>query len=337
MRLYAGIGTGDAKALVERAKLAESVGMDGVWAEQLNGTSFVPLASVAAATERISLGTSIALAFTRSPLETALTALDMDVLTNGRFILGLGTGVQRLVELWHGVNYGTAVPHLRETVQVVRVIMEKASKGETIAYKGEYYDINIRGWTRPMQPVREKIPVYLAGVQSGMARLAGDLADGLLGHIIWSPYWIKEVIHPNVAKGLERSGRKRSDIELITPLVVIISKDKKQARHDAAREVAFFSTVRTYQPLFEAHGFGKITSEIQQIFRSEGHSEKMGELVTDDMIDAFTIVGDVDAVRKKIAGFNDLVDGLMIEVPGFHMDAEKTEEYRMAIFETFGK
>ncbi|MBM4405504.1 MAG: LLM class flavin-dependent oxidoreductase [Chloroflexi bacterium] len=340
MKIYAGLGSGTAAQLIERAKTAESAGMDGVWAEQLNGGApFVPLATVAGHTSRIQLGTSIALAFTRSPLETALTALDMDYISGGRFNLGLGSGVQRLVEMWHGVkNYGKAVPHLRQTVELVRMIIKDAHTGKPITYQSEYYDVKVVGWRRPIAPVRERIPIYLAGVQGGMARLAGEVAEGMLGHIIWSPYWIKEVIHPNVKIGLDRAGRKRSDIELTVPLVVIISKDRKAARHDAAREVGFFSTVRTYQPLFEAHGFGKLTTEIQQIFKTEGgHSPKIAQLVTDEMIDAFTVVGTVDEVRKKIAVFKDLVDGIMVEVPGFHMDSEKTNEYRTALFETFGR
>ena len=337
MRLYAGLGTGDAKTLAERASMAESAGMDGVWAEQLNSTPFVQLAAAASSTEKLQLGTSIAYAFTRSPLETALTALDMDVISNGRFALGLGTGVQRLVEAWHSAPYGKAIAHLRECVEAVRLIIRKASAGEPIKYQGEYYNINIVGWTRPTKPVRDDIPVYLAAVQEGMTRLAGRIADGVLGHIIWSPFWIREVIHPNIKKGLDQAGRQRSDIEIVTPLVVIISKDRAQARRDAAREVAFFSTVRTYQPLFDAHGFGEITTQIQQIFRKEGHSEKMADLVTDDMIEAFTVVGDVDQVRKKVSVFKDLVDGIMVEVPGFHMDVEKTDDYRKAIFETFGR
>lgn len=337
MQIYSGLGTGDAKTLIERAKMAESVGMDGLWAEHLNATPFVSLAAVAAETKRMTLGTSIALAFTRSPLETALTALDMDAITNGRFILGLGSGVQRLVERWHGVEYGKAVPHLKEVVQSVRLIMQKAHTGEPMKYEGKYCNVNIVGWTRPMKPVRDEIPIYLAGVQAGMARLAGEVAQGLLGHIIWSPFWIKDVIFPNIEIGLKRSGRKRSDIQLMVPLVVIISKDRKEARHDARNEVAFFATVRTYQPLFEAHGFGDVTTKIQETFRAEGHGEKVTSLVTEEMIDAFTVVGTVDDVQKRIAQFTDLVDGIMVEVPGFHMENDKTEDYRKAIFETFGR
>ena len=335
MRFYAGLGAGDLPTLIDRARKAEESGMHGLWEEQLNGTPFVNLAAVASSTKTLKLGSGIALAFTRSPLETALTALDMDLLTNGRFILGLGSGVQRLVEYWHGVPYGKPAPHLKENIQLVRMIMAKAHTGEPIKFTGEYYKVSIMGWQRPIKPVREKIPIYLAAVQAGMARLAGEECDGLLGHIIWSPKWIREVIIPNVEIGLGRSGRTRKDIELSVPLIVIISKDRKQARYDAAREIAFFATVKTYQPLFEAHGFGKITLQIQDTFKKEGHTPKLVELISDDMIDAFTVVGTVDEVQKRLHVFNDLVDAIAVEVPGFHMTSDQSEEYRKAIFETF--
>src|SRR3972149_394907 len=128
--------------LLPVAKRAESLGLDTLWSQELHSTPFVPLAAVAAHVRRVRLGSGIALAFVRSPLETALTALDMDALTDGRFMLGLGTGVQRLNERWHGVqNYGRPAPHLKECVQAVRMIIEKAHLGQPLRYKGQYYDI----------------------------------------------------------------------------------------------------------------------------------------------------------------------------------------------------
>jgi len=175
MRFYAGLGAGDLPTLIDRARKAEESGMHGLWEEQLNGTPFVNLAAVASSTKTLKLGSGIALAFTRSPLETALTALDMDLLTNGRFILGLGSGVQRLVEYWHGVPYGKPAPHLKENIQLVRMIMAKAHTGEPIKFTGEYYKVSIMGWQRPIKPVREKIPIYLAAVQAGATQVQGTI------------------------------------------------------------------------------------------------------------------------------------------------------------------
>lgn len=163
---------------LQAARDAEAAGFDAVWSNELHRTAFVPLAAVAAQTSRVQLGTGVVLAFTRSPLITALSALDLDEISNGRLILGLGTGVQRLNEDWHGVHYGKPVPHLRETVAVLRLLLDGAAKGEPMEYRGEYHKLNIRGYKRHFPPVRERIPIYLGGVGPLMIRLAGEVGDG---------------------------------------------------------------------------------------------------------------------------------------------------------------
>ena len=112
---------------------------------------------IAAATERIAVGTGIAWGFTRSPFILAVSALDLDEMSGGRFRLGLGAGVKRLNEAWHGAEYGRPAAHLRETIEATRLIIEKAHAGEPIRYAGEYHDIDIRGWIRPHRPVRPSI------------------------------------------------------------------------------------------------------------------------------------------------------------------------------------
>ena len=154
-RRYARLEMGPAADLVAQARRFEADGIDTAWAAQIDGTPFVPLAAVAAATSRMQLGSAIALAFTRSPMETALTALDMDRLTGGRFKLGLGTGAKRLNERWHGVSdYGRPAPHLRECLEIVRRLVEQGARGEPVAYHGKYYDLELRGWRPSREPAR---------------------------------------------------------------------------------------------------------------------------------------------------------------------------------------
>ena len=211
---------------------------------------FLPLASAATGTSRITLGTSIALAFVRSPWVTALSALDLDILSGGRFILGLGTGLKRLNERWHGVAYGKPTPHIRECVKVIRLITERAHIGEPIRFSGQYYDVDIQGWQRPVMPVRERIPIYLAGVREGMIRTAAEVADGLLGHPIYSQRWINDVVLPSVARGLRDSARKREDFQLCLFVCCAVDNDVAAARRAAAATIAFYATVNTYEPLF---------------------------------------------------------------------------------------
>ena len=188
-------GLGDSLGdLAEQARAAEAAGIDCVWAVELFRSSLTQAMWLAASTETVGVGTGIAWGFTRSPMILALSALDIDEASGGRFRLGLGAGVKRLNETWHGVEYGRPAPHLRETVEAVRLIIESAGGAEPIRYEGSYHDIDIKGWIRPHPKVRESIPIYTAAVQEGMARVAGDVADGMIGHPMCSMRWLDEVL-----------------------------------------------------------------------------------------------------------------------------------------------
>ena len=158
------IGIAPAEEVAGVARGAEAAGFETLWTSEMFHDPFLPLAAAAAGTSRIQLGTSIALAFVRSPWVTALSALDLDVLSRGRFILGLGTGLKRLNERWHGVAYGKPTPHIRECIQVIRLIAREAHRGRPIRFSGQYYDVDIQGWRRPYAPLRESIPIYLAEI-----------------------------------------------------------------------------------------------------------------------------------------------------------------------------
>src|SRR3954453_13964840 len=168
--------------LADQARAAEAAGIECIWTPELFRSSVTQATWIAAATERVGVATGIAWAFTRSAFILAVSALDIDEMSGGRFRLGLGAGVKRLNETWHGAEYGRPAPHLRETIEAVRLIMQKASTGEPIRFEGSYHDIDIKGWVRPHPAAREAVPIYAAAVREGMARMAGDVADGLIGH-----------------------------------------------------------------------------------------------------------------------------------------------------------
>src|SRR5215216_3630965 len=177
----AAIGTSVAEMEAEALR-AEAAGVECVWAPELFRSAFIH----------------------------AIGALDIDEMSGGRFRLGMGAGVKRLNETWHNADYGRPAPHLREAIEATRLIMRQASAGEPIRYEGEYYDIDIKGWVRPHPAPREAVPIYTAAVQAGMARMAGDVADGLIGHPIQSLRWIDEVVVPAFEEGLRRSVRERA-------------------------------------------------------------------------------------------------------------------------------
>ncbi len=333
-RLSIAVDVASAPQLAELAATAEAAGFEAIWTSEMFHEPFLPLAAAAVSTSRINLGTSIALAFVRSPWVTALSALDLDVLSGGRFILGLGTGLKRLNERWHGVAYGKPTPHIRECIQVIRLIMERAHTGGPIRFSGQYYDVDIQGWKRPFVPVREKIPIYLAAVREGMIRTAAAVADGLLGHPIYSLEWVRNVVLPSVARGLAESGRQREGFHLSLAVCCAVDRDAAAARRAAAATIAFYATVNTYEPLFTA--FPRQVQAIREaLLRNDTHA--MTDAITDDMIDTFAVAGTPDEVRRKLAPYADLADSICLTPPSEMIDPGEAARYRQAIIETFGR
>jgi probable F420-dependent oxidoreductase len=325
---------GTADELAAQASEAEAAGVDCVWAPELFRSSLTQATWLAARTERIAVGTGIAWAFTRSPFIVAVSALDVDEMSGGRFRLGLGAGVKRLNETWHGVEYGRPAPHLRETVEAVRLIMAKAHSGEPIRYEGEYVDVDIKGWIRPHPPAREAIPIYTAAVREGMARMAGDVADGLIGHPICSMRWLDEVLVANFEQGLQRSGRQRSDLDFIPTVCCAIDDDEAAARDAARRTIAFYATVRTYMPLWEMHGFGDEAAAVGDAFRS-GDLAAMPGHVSDEMVDTYCAAGPLDKVRTRVEEVAERGDGLFLTPPTYFIPPEQLLEYQRRIVEAF--
>jgi probable F420-dependent oxidoreductase len=320
--------------LVVQAREAEQAGIECVWAPELFRSSVTQATWIAAATERIGVGTGIAWAFTRSPFILAVTALDLDEMSGGRFRLGLGAGVKRLNETWHGVDYGRPAPHLRETIEAVRLIMQKAHAGEPIRYQGDYHEIDIKGWVRPHPPVRESVPIYAAAVQEGMARMAGDVADGLIGHPICSLRWLDEVLVANFEQGLARSGRDRRDFDFIPTVSCAISDDEQAAYEAARRTICFYATVRTYAPLWEMHGFGEAAAAVGEAFRA-GDFAAMPSHVPDEMVDAYCAAGPLDKVRARVAAVAERGDGVFLTPPTYFISAAEIAEYQRLIVEAF--
>lgn len=320
--------------LADQAAAAEAAGIDCIWTPELFRSSVTQATWLAAKSERIGIGTGIAWAFTRSAFILAVSALDIDEMSGGRFRLGLGAGVKRLNETWHDVEYGRPAPHLRETIEATRTIMEQASSGQPISFHGEYQEIDIKGWIRPHKAARERVPIYTAAMQEGMCRMAGDVADGLIGHPMCPPRWIDEVMIPNLEQGLERSGRNRSDLDFLPTVCCAIDDDEARAIDAARRTIAFYATVRTYKPLWEMHGFADAAAAAGDAFRS-GDLAAVPEAIPDEMVDAFTAAGPLDKVRARVAEVAERGDGVWLTPATYFIPPEQIGEYQARIVEAF--
>jgi probable F420-dependent oxidoreductase len=324
-----------AQDLTVAAEEAEDAGIECIWTPELFRSSVTQATWIAAKTRRVGVATGIAWAFTRSPFITAVSALDIDEMSGGRFRLGMGAGVRRLNESWHNASYGRPAPHLREAIEATRLIIERAGSGRPIRYEGSYYDIDIKGWARPHKPARETIPIYAAAVQSGMARMAGDVADGLVGHPVCSIRWIDETIVPAFELGLSRSGRERGSFDYLPTVCCAIDDDEDRAREVARRTIAFYATVRTYAPLWDMHGFGAQALAVGDAFRS-GDLASMPGHVSDEMVDTYTAAGPLDKVRARVVETAERGDGLFLTPPTYFIDPAEIAEYQRRIVEAFG-
>lgn len=320
--------------LAALARDYEAAGVEGVWAPQMFGAPFTTLAAVAPATQRIKLGTGIALAFVRSPLETACSAIDLDLISNGRVVLGLGSSAQSQIEGSFGSVYGKPLAHMREIVSMIRAIVAHGHSGELAELKGEYHHLDLSHFRLLHRPVRSDIPIVLPAVFQKACMQAAEIADGLLGHPLWNDAWIECEVIPNIKAGLERGGRARKDFSLNISIFTAISNDRREAMEDCRGTVAYYSQSPQYLRYFEEIGFGREASAIQAAF-AKGDMDGMAAACTDAMVESIAIVGTADEVRARVSQRAALADAITPVIPHYGLSAEKSATYTRRIAETF--
>lgn len=321
-----------AAQLTETSRQMEALGFEGVFVLQIYGPPFVPLAAAATVTETLKLGTGIAIAGTRSPVETAFAAMDVDRISGGRFVLGLGSSIPSAVEGMYGMPKAKPLGHLRETVDVVRYIIANAHKGLD-PYNGEYFTADFAEMMITAPPVRDHIPIWIAALQEKMTDLAIEIGDGLMVHALWSADYTSKVQKPVIEAALARHGRKREDIEINAWPWIAINPDKQQAIDDARATVAAYSGYKQYEPFFEKQGFGDQARACQLALGDHGDVSSVAHNVTDEMVLAFCACGSVDEVLAQIEPYWDVVDSLAPMTPYRDLPMEKLMYYYSGLFQ----
>lgn len=313
--------------LLDAARRAEQAGAEVLWVEELHRSATVQAAALASATERAVIGTAIALAFTRSPMITALEALDVDEISGGRLLLGLGSGVQRLNEDWHNVRFGKPVAHLRETVRNIREFWRSAPTGEPIDLPGEWEPMRIRSYQRPFPPMRAAIPIYLAAMGPAMTRLAGMIADGWISHELCSPRYVIERILPELEAGIARTeGKKRGDVDVVVSACCSVADDERTAVRRASGLVGFYASVRTYADFFAFHGLADQQQHVNDAFRSGKSVDDLATVVPPEMVHTLTIAGSRGHAAERIAQYEGLADTIKISPPTQGLPATETRK-----------
>src|SRR5512145_3003868 len=294
MKIDAGLMTADLREAGRLAAHAEQQGYDGLWTAEAGHDPYLPVAAAALATERVSIGTNIAVAFPRSPLVHAQIAWDLQAATRGRFILGLGTQVKGHNERRYSTTWTAPGPRLREMIQLIRHIWDVWQHGAKPGFQGKHYQFSLMTpFFSPAPHEWPHIPIYIAGVNPYMCRLAGELCDGFHIHPFHSMKYIRETVLPNIEAGLAKSGRPRSAVSLATSAFVITGKtpdDVERARGAVRQQIAFYASTRTYSVVLEAHGWGETSSRLSEK-AAKGDWTGMASLITDEMLEVYAVEG----------------------------------------------
>jgi probable F420-dependent oxidoreductase len=307
MKLDASIGfTVGLKEAGAVAQAAEKIGFDAVWTSETQHDPFLPLTHVAAATSRLHFGTAVAIAFARSPMVVAQTAWDLAKQSNGRFMLGLGTQVKAHIERRFGMTWSAPVPRLREYVQAIRAAWTAWQTGERLNFRGAEYKLTLMTPFFSPGPIdTPNIPIFIAGVGTPLCRLAGEVADGFHVHPYHTRQYLSEVVLPAIAAGAKKADRERKAIEIATMAFVALNEKEIAAQR---QQVAFYASTPSYRPVLDLHGWGKVGEELGSM-AARGKWDEMPGLISDEMLEAFVIIGNWDDVAAKLqAKYEDLLD-----------------------------
>ncbi|MCX2952489.1 TIGR03617 family F420-dependent LLM class oxidoreductase [Lentzea sp. NEAU-D7] len=279
------------------AKRAEDRGYDGFWLAETKHDPFLALAGAAAATERIELGTAIAVAFARNPMTVATTANDLQLLSGGRFNLGLGSQVEAHITKRFAMPWSKPAARMREFVLAIRAIWHAWETGERLAFRGEFYRHTLMTpFFDPGPNPHGTAPIYLAGVGGLMTEVAGEVADGFLCHNFTTERYLREVTLPALERGRAKVGKTLEGFEISGP---VFAATNEQEIADVKRQIAFYGSTPAYRPVLDLHGWGALHEELHRMSRRQQWAE-MSELVTDEVLAEFCVLGTPETVTAAL-------------------------------------
>jgi probable F420-dependent oxidoreductase len=296
------------------AAKAEEFGFDCFWVNETKHDPFVQLALAVGSTSRIELGTSIALAFTRSPTTLAYTAWDLQSTSRGRLILGLGSQVKGHIERRFGMKWEPPAPKMKDVVLALKSVWGSWQSGGKLDYRGRFFHLDLMTpFFNPGPIDHPTIPVYIAAVNERMCNVAGMVADGIHVHPFHTVKYLQEVVRPAVAEGASKASRKQEDITVAASVFAAVGENRSEL--DAVREamrqqIAFYASTRSYRRVLDLHGWGDVGERLHAL-SVNGEWKAMGEEVTDEMLDEIVVQGGWSEigglVRKRYGGLADRV------------------------------
>ena len=325
MKIDCTVMTGNIDSMVAKSRRMEEIGYDGLFTAETKHDPFLPLALAAEHTERIELGTAIAVAFPRSPMHLANIGHDLQRFSQGRFILGLGSQIKAHIEKRFSATWSHPAARMRELVLATRAIWRTWEEDEPLRFEGEFYRHTLMTpFFNPGATGFGPPRVFLAAVGERMTEVAGEVCDGMFVHGFTTEKYLRETTLPAIERGLAKSGRSRSDIELSLPAFVVTGEsDEEWQQSDAAvrEQIAFYGSTPSYRPVLEAHGWGEVQDQLNALSK-QGAWQEMGKVITDDILDAFAVRGSAAELPGLLmARYGELVDRI-----GFYSPARSDPE-----------
>lgn len=301
------------REMPELARAIEAIGFDALWTSETQHDPFLPLAIAAEHTEKIELGTAIAVAFPRSPTVLAQIAWDLQAASNGRFILGLGTQVKPHIERRFATVWEHPAAKLREMILAMRAVWDAWQGDGRINFRGEFYKITLMTpFFNPGPIEHPNIPIYIAGVNEKLCQVAGELCQGFHVHPFHSPKYIREMILPNIESGLQKTNRARADIQLSSAIFVATDEGEREM---ARMQISFYASTPTYRPVLETHGWGDAGEKLSSLAAHKEWGE-MSAQITDEMLEQFCVMTTPDNLANAIrARYQGLLDRITLYTP----------------------
>jgi probable F420-dependent oxidoreductase len=310
MRVSTGLSGRSPGEIAESARRAESIGYDILSSSETNHNPFLRLAIASEHTERVNLRTSIALAFARSPMDTAYIAWDLAGLSGGRFTLGLGSQVRGHIVRRYGMTWTPPAPRMRDYVLALRHIWDAWQNGTRVDYHSDSYNFNLMPPFFNPGPIEDpEIKIHVSAVNTNMLRVAGEVCDGVVLHAFSTHSYTREVILPNLARGAARQGRSLEDLEVSGAGFVVTGPDQQELERQkqiTKGRIAFYASTRSYAPVMSAHGWDDTAEKLYRM-SVDGQWSEMPAQITDEMLDAFAVIGTYDEiipmVKKAYGGY----------------------------------
>jgi probable F420-dependent oxidoreductase len=300
------------------ARAAEALGFDGLWSTESQHDPFIPLTLASQTTSRLTLGTAIAVAFPRSPTLTAHTSWDLQALSGGRFVLGLGTQVKGHIERRFGLTWESPGPKLRDYILALHAIWDCWQHGTPLAFTSRFYQLTLMTPFFSPGPLQHpRPPIYIAGVNPYMCRLAGELCDGFHIHPLHSVKYLREAVIPHIEAGAKKAGRQRTAVRLFAPVFVVTGKHQQEmdaAKAAVKQQIAFYASTRNYRPVLDIHGWGDLGPILTQKAAAQDWEGMAGE-ITDAMLEEFAVVGPEEEIVERLKS---RYTGLLDRVAFYH-------------------